>query len=630
MAAPCPPAAVDRHASRKRFEKNEPPFTTSRAMKVKVKLDSATIKAWLLAHGEKVAFALVMIGVVAFIVGAAREVLDAAKQPENLKALALDVGNHIQNSKFDAKKLNLDVVDYSKRTNREEINVANFVLTVPFNQPLFDDKAKREDPALFNVEELRVTSGIGTFALVGGEPSAQGNIAAKSPSAPPTGGAPAPKAGGGNNAVGGFRGLNKLAPGMGARSRTVTADPQQSRWGVKPSSTAKLKLQPWAVVTGLVPVEKQSKEFSRCFDNAVGGDAVRDKLRYSGYILQRAEINDSAPDNLDWKDVKYIRFEEDWEKNAGEVVEQEYALPNLTGKLGPLVGVSWGESVAHPKIPVMWHKTAEPEPAAAPDADKPKEEPKEESADGPKGHKFGSVESTPTTQTAPAALTTQAPPSVPYRLLRIFDYTVEVGKRYRYQIKLYVHNPNYKLPERDLKNPASRSQEDLLTPEWSGPTNIVSIPPPFGVLAGGVKPPKGPEPAKAKLLVTGIDPGNGFEATTERDYERGAVANLKESNVKARDPRTEQVTSLKEFDFKTNIVVLDIYGGKPLKPRSSVSSPAEILLLDANGNLSVHGELQDHEVYMHAKPPEEAEARVTDKSDRVDGDDPKKGRRPTR
>jgi hypothetical protein len=67
----------------------------------------------------------------------------------------------------------LKIIDYEKRTKRDAVDAGKYPLTTPLNHPLNEEKIKRDDPKLFNVEEVRVASGMGPFALSGdGAPAA--------------------------------------------------------------------------------------------------------------------------------------------------------------------------------------------------------------------------------------------------------------------------------------------------------------------------------------------------------------------------------------------------------------------------------------------------------------------------
>ena len=85
--------------------------------------------------------------------------------------------------------------------------------------------------------------------------------------------------------------------------------------------------------------------------------------------------------------------------------------------------------------------------------------------------------------------------------------------------------------------------------------------------------------------------------------------------------------SIDEVDFKTSMVVVDIYGGRnislPKRRESPIAAPGEVLLLDANGNLVVHNDLEDHQAVEQRKPPEEEVTRAE-----LDKSEPKSKRTP--
>ena len=515
-------------------------------MKVKVKLDTASLKRLGLEHGEKAAFAVVLIAFVLFVYkGATREVLDASKQPDKLKSLASAVTAHVQSSTFNADREGFEIVNYSDHTKRDTVAAKNYALPTPFNPPLFDEKGKREDPQYLNVEELRAAAGYGTFAMKGAGANRGGAAAGRA--------APA------------------------ARGRGP-AGPVTAGHGVKPSADAELKSQAWAVITGLIPFEKESAEYARVFKDAQDYEADRDRPRYLGYQLERAEISSTQPDKLDWKPIGPSHFPDGFERTAAEVVPPEYAAglsDVLINPLGPLVDKDWGEAVAHPKVPLVWAKPSQPSDNAA---DKPTEqqtavaEAKDQPGQaGPVVVVARTPEEKPADKTAgqpPAQTASAAPPLPAYRLLRVFDYTVERGNRYRYRIKLVLDNPNYNVLDRYLKNPDKRPKElqgaMVLTPEWSEPTDIVTIPNGSGVLAGGVKSSPRSDQVRAKLLLTSIDPESGIPVAVEKEFERSAVANAVEKDVNARDPRNGQTAVIPTVRFQSNMVVLDVYGGAAL------------------------------------------------------------------
>ena len=520
-------------------------------MKVKMKFDLASIKAWLFEHGEKLAFGTMVLVFLMFAYSALqREVLDPTKGETRLAEAARAVTDHVSKSTWDVKNAGVQIVDYKERAKRDPVPEKEFAANKPLAWPIFDPKGKRDDPEIYSIEEPRASAGVGTFALkAAGAPAGAANVAA-----------------GGGGGGGG----------------------QRRRGGVKPSNESTLKSQAWTVVTALVPIEKQTAEYSRVFSHAMGESAERDMPRYARAIVERAEVDAKNPDKLDWKPLGPLTVSQpDWEPGGDEIVDAKFLDPNLTFRLGPLVDAGWDDSVTHPKIPPNWVTNVdEAAPLAAPAAPVAPE-------------------------AKPAAAPARAARTVSHKLLRVFDYSVVPNGRYRYRVKLELKNPNFGLNVKFLKNPAAplNSQELRTSEKWSDPTDVVVVPSGFSVLAGAVEPKSEPV---ANLLVTALNRVDGIPASTKTRTYRGSLANKKESKVLATDPRNNKVIVIDEVDFNSGIVVVDIYGGKNIslaksKRDSPYAAPGEVLLLDAHGNLTVHNDLDDHEKFLSRQPPEEAD-----------------------
>jgi hypothetical protein len=183
---------------------------------------------------------------------------------------------------------------------------------------------------------------------------------------------------------------------------------------------------------------------------------------------------------------------------------------------------------------------------------------------------------------------------IEYRLFRVFDYSVKPAKKYRYRVKVALRNPNYGMPSKWLKKPDPNAL-DYLTTDWSSPSSTVAIPDRFGVLAKGVTKDSRNSDPTVGIVVTAIDEATGLEAAVELDVQRGSLANTVRDRADAVDPRDRTIQELKDVDFRTGILVLDIRGGKPFSKRSSASltGPADVLILDPQGNLRVRNELDD-------------------------------------
>ena len=558
-------------------------------MKLKVKFDLGSIKAWLLEHGEKLALGLVAVVFLMFTWSAiTREVLPDANQPDKLQQVAREVQNHVRDSTWDEKAAGVEIVDYEARVKREPVLATAFEIKIPMNPLLADPKSKRDNPKVFPLEEPRIAAGFGTFALrdvAGG-------------AAEPRGGAGAGRAG-------------------------------HQGHGVVPGAAAKLKGQSWIVVTALVPKLKQESEYSRAFDGAMGGIPERDTVEYVGYYIQRAEVSDSDPAKLEWKPMPSAEaFQNQWEAFAEEIVPKEYIDPTLTTQLGPLVGIDWDESVSHPKIPLEspGDVAAQPPQQAPPVAAAPV------AAAAPNdGRVLGRARPpvAPKPGAPPAAVVPGAVAKAPieYRLFRVFDFSVEPKKKYRYQVRLVLRNPNLEVRPQYLKDPEVRTQKELMT-DWSEPTPIAVVPDGYRVF-GGVVVRRLPEP-EAKVLISSADEKEGIEAAAEVPVQRGSVAASSVKPVLARDPRTNQTRELENVNFRTDRVVVDIRGGKPLSriKDSGFNSPGEVLLVDPSGNLTVRSELEDQLVYETRKPPEAEVEKPKEKTQSpIIGGGPSKGKK---
>jgi hypothetical protein len=522
-------------------------------MKLKLKFNLASIKSGLLEHGEKLGLALVGIVVLMFIYGAARrEVLDAAKDPEKLQQLADRVTQHVANSQWDPKREAVQSVDYTERAKSKPVEPKAFALSTPFNPPVIDPKAKRGEPEVLGVEELRVAAGYDVFEVKGD---------------------------------------------------AAEAGKQQEN---------KLLAQPWAVVTGLVPWTRQEEEYERVFRQSQGYEANRDVPKYFVPLLERAEFDPANPQKVEWKRVSPAdKYEAQWgtQGRGNEIISKRFLDEELTARLGPLANAKqqWGEAVSHPKAPLESQDAVKPAPVAEPAAEKKEGGAAEDNVFRSRG---GDRNAQQLKQPPPAA-GKPAAKEVEYRLLRVFDYTAEPGKKYRYRVTLLLENPNYERPPQFLRNPESARSRGLVG-KPSEATDVVAIPTGHRVLAGPVDGGSRYAEPTARLLVTKIERAEGLEAATElKNVQRGSRANAPQKAVKVKHPTNNDIREL-TLDFQSNIVVLDIYGGRSLGRRRTepITSPGEILVMDADGNITVRNDIDDAAQYestiVRDEPPPKA------------------------
>jgi hypothetical protein len=237
----------------------------------------------------------------------------------------------------------------------------------------------------------------------------------------------------------------------------------------------------------------------------------------------------------------------------------------------------------------------------------------------------------------------------PTKLFRFVDYKVEPGKTYRYRVKLWLANPNYKLPPQVLEDEAYGREAWLLT-DWSTPSNPVRVPADVGVLAGPAKAGRVAfiEP-RVTVGVTVFQPTSGLTKFMEfADLPRGTIVDFTAADVKRLNPpKREKKTKTTspygymgeegmfspdeaegipgmmgspgsgppfgypgypgtstaatkpaeepEIDYLSRAMIVDIAGGEQLPTKDA--APSVVALMDPEGNLTIRDELEDAPQY---------------------------------
>jgi hypothetical protein len=190
------------------------------------------------------------------------------------------------------------------------------------------------------------------------------------------------------------------------------------------------------------------------------------------------------------------------------------------------------------------------------------------------------------TVAAPGGNVAEEQKDLGFRLFRFFDFKVEPGKQYIYRVQLALANPNYGMKAAVLKK-AELAQKQFLKTGWSEPSPIISVPRDTRVLVNAVKPPPraNAEPTATItvlkwLIRSGIKVSHEFPQVT-----RGQLANFGDIAVhEAGGP----------VNFFSDATVVDVRGGDHLgKKTSTLTTAGEILLMDADGSLSVRNEVDD-------------------------------------
>ncbi|MEX2176167.1 MAG: hypothetical protein WD872_17530 [Pirellulaceae bacterium] len=232
-----------------------------------------------------------------------------------------------------------------------------------------------------------------------------------------------------------------------------------------------------------------------------------------------------------------------------------------------------------------------------------------------------------------------APPK--YKLVRFTDTTVEPGKFYSYRLQVLLHDPNHpavgyappaaagldstvrdrirELDAMDAKSTRPNNRTFWVESPWSVPSKPVSLPSTSRFFAGAVSQPastvivlgrpavSGSQPSATALAVM-FDPAKAVDVPTEAEVFRGSIMNFVQ-DAQVFHPVTHRVVDLTKHTIQTDAVVADMRGGETIpsldkKADSSLTTPGELLFVDAAGNLHVHNETEDIESFRRFLLPE--------------------------
>ena len=596
--------------------------------KLKFDLKNFDAKQFAIQHIEKVALVLFLI-VGAWIAYGAMDIEVFSKTPEQLRDTATRANTQVANSTFTSyleslknevpagpmspeEKINWQHEEYGKtaKDSRQSVSENVFAL-VGWYDDINKPAIKRSEPRLFPLEDLVAAYGMGAFGIKktrGGSPRGGGDQPRDVPRGqinpnPQRGRAPAldPE----DPLAADQLGLEQLGDQIGVDGLgEVTSDME-------------VVGKRWVVLTGMVPISQQQREYYEKLNVNTANIRPQDLVKYLGFEVWRGLDVPGDPEgkNIQWQKVELpLAFMATWSLRKPEVVPAGLTHPELTSPLPPLLDRAWSEDVIHPRIEQMLLDQRQQFAQAKRRLDEERKAKKE----GRKGEArgfggFGArrddpaaiqdplLEEDPLAQPFPdefdpalgegpaggAAATTQR---FAYSLFRFFDFDVEPGYTYRYRVRLVLSNPNHGIKPESLDDPKSGEKEQLMT-DWSPISKPVQIQRDSHLLASSVSEGSVTKDDIAKVMVRQWDKRLGVNASKEFEMLRGQIANFRDETVPVRGPRgnwrDEQVT------FVTNQQLIDFTGGSKLRYRSREVAPSEMLFIDAKGNLSVHGELED-------------------------------------
>lgn len=455
-----------------------------------------------------------------------------------------------------------------------------------WNRPLFDEKAKRTKPAILPIDDLRAVAGIAVLPLKN-DPAAMPGRNAADLDAPPNASEPPRKP--------------KQRAGLG-RGNQRDADPNAAPLppaAPQPIAGPKVRLVPYCIVTGLIPLMKQSAEYRQRFETAGLRDPKRDVPLWSDYLVERTVV---SPDGReDWKriDVKAAtrQAQKEWTGIQAEQVPPEFLLAaernpgaaagsGYCAALPQLAGEPWGPEAVHPWVVQQLKKIkSEREAAAKAAAEGTDTTDAGNQSVPPDFQPAGGVPAPPGPGPVPVAVEAEGPE---YRLFRFVDTAVEIGKTYRYRVRLSVWNPNYNLPAQHLSDAALAKEAKLPSPP-SNATVAVQVPDTKTMLVRVLRKAdtKRFKQGTVEVLVLGENPQDGNYSLRSLLTETGGLANVDSRLNRPGDLRT------RGEDIVTENVLVDVRGkqedridGRTNKP-TPPPEPFEMLFLHDDGTFEI-------------------------------------------
>ena len=201
-----------------------------------------------------------------------------------------------------------------------------------------------------------------------------------------------------------------------------------------------------------------------------------------------------------------------------------------------------------------------------------------------------------------AAPTVNPNQTVPNKLFRFVDFSVEPGKTYQYRIQLWLLNPNFGLKPECLEN-ARTSGEKVIKSPLTEPTPPVTVPHLYQILADSLTGGRNAEP-KAKISFWALfkaPPSDtammptpaGQQVWVEgmkdmADWALGSILAVRDTDFSdVFDPTAMELRTLKAITVDTDQpMLLDVRNDEPLGG-SKTKGPTELLMIDSAGRLSV-------------------------------------------
>lgn len=480
-----------------------------------ITFDKEKVADFLVRHGEKfivAAAALVACGLTwggfrAWTAQAASE----QQRPVALERTAAEAARHIEQEKAapaSEKRVTQPLAKAIEPWRSPDVTAPPALALL--DRPLFEESAKRSQPDVFPIEDLRAVAGLAVLPV---KPAA--------------------------------------AAQAGERPRV---DPEPG------GDQARAKIVPYVIVTGLIPRSKQAAEYRRRFENAGFQDPKRDSPLWADWTVERTVV---GPGGERWEKINLEdamrRAQAEWAGIAADRVPEFLQLgaadrrnpkttPPYCSPLPQRLRGSWGTAAAHPWVIERARRQTTPAPV--------------ETAPEPSGAEagtniFGEEQAAPPGggPQQPVAAGEPAATDVEFAMFRFIDTSVAPGKTYRYRVKHELWNPNYKVPTQHLDNAALAETVKLPSPQ-SNETTAVGAPNSTTTLLAMLRKEqmKKFKPGFFELLVLGPSEETGDYALRGLITEVGGLVNVDGKLNKPGDRRT------RGEEIATDRVVVDVRG----------------------------------------------------------------------
>ncbi len=488
-------------------------------------------------------------------------------------------------------------------------------------------------------------------------------------------------------------------------------------------------------ITALIPHRKNEQAYFDAFSRTGTFLAGRDRPAYLGIEVQRVNVTGDAYRDIseeEWKtvlttkDISEMPRQQQWATHLPQlpithipdVINSRY--DGLTAPIVPMLVRDYREFSKHSKIEWLWNTTIPQLPTAS-----NRKPPSGESGGGDSDPLFGQNGANSGIQAGGSSRPSGGPPGVPgaggkggglmgggkgggmlggggdsggnrgefgmlgpagqlteetltlepeFKMVRVYDFLKwdDIGKEFRYRIRITMRDPNYPENQDYYDRPAPdvpisthfpapsneelkqevyervasiRSKEDPViadaiqkktfkyrarrTTQWSAPSDPITVARPIEVFAGEIERTGG---GTAKMVVAQLATNSripGAVMASVVSAQRGNVLGTPPANLDLIAPTTKEIKQIEKAPLATGAVLVDWRGGSRLSGYSKddpMLSEGEAMVLRPDGTLVFSSDLDDQMLYrMYSFQDEIEKAADTKNSGDRDGAGPSGG-----